>query len=113
MAIRLPNLGKLPGQTGSKYQFTQNLTAPGNGEWIIIDKRFIAVILSSTGDGRVEITTGSLTNIQNDTVNAGSIVAWSNGDIGVSIQATNIPECMAIRSVNISGNTDMTVSASE
>ena len=95
---------------GALFTVREQLTGAGNGAWTYIPRgsRGIAVILDSTGDGRIEVTNSSYANIAADTVPAGELVAWPLGDIGATKQDAFIRSGNAFRQVNISGTTTMT-----
>lgn len=115
MATKLLSFGNSGIRLGTrKFQNSEELVAPGNGEWFILPaKNTNSVILSSTGNGRIEITNASQADINNDTVPATEIVPWSNGNIGVSIMSAAIIQGSAFRQVNISGTTHMSLSISK
>ncbi len=98
--------------TGNKIVLpngSQQLTSAGNGEWIFFPRgvESVSIILDSTGDGRIEATNASYSDVENDTVPSNSIVPWPDGDIGVDRKEINLNHCQAFRQVNISGTTTL------
>ena len=102
--------------TQNAYQLKppEELSAPGNGEWILIPirnngSREAAVTLSGTASwsGKVQGT-----NSTREDVIAGNAVAvdWPNGEIS-SVTNRVLFNFTAVRQVNVSGTTKLEVNA--
>lgn len=90
------------------WQYDDSKAAAGNGAWVKVPPgRTVGVVLSSTGDGRVEVTFDDYAAIDAGSVATESIVVWDHGNIGVSKKAATISMASAFRQVNISGTTKM------
>ena len=115
MATKLLSFGNSGIRIGTrKFQNSEELGAPGNGAWFIFPAGTSnSVILSSTGDGRIEFTNASQTDIEANNVPATEIVSWTNGNIGVAIKSASAIQCSAIRQVNLSGTTHLSLSVSK
>jgi hypothetical protein len=90
------------------WRFSETLSVPGNGQWIEFPNgvRGAAVELSIiTGQGSVESTVESLTNVRNDSASG---VVWDQGVVSGTTQDYVIP-VTAVRAVNVSGEITINV----
>lgn len=97
-----------------RFAYNDSKAAAGNGAWVMFPEgvESIGVVLSSTGDGRIEVCFDTDAAINAGTPDAESIVVWDHGNIGVSKKTSVIMKCAAFRQVNISGTTKMYAVAS-
>ena len=98
------------GYNQRRFEFNESKAAAGNGNTIVIPPNIkgIAVTLEITaGNGKVQATTSSLADVL---AGAEVWVDWSKGAITATAQDYVMP-CTALRLVNISGTTKITLVA--
>lgn len=90
---------------GFVMQYKDQVSTPGNGDWILFPRGSdrVIVILAATGTGRVEGTTASKADIDADTVVTNEIEVWPHGDISGDKKSVAINGCTAFRAVSVSG----------
>ena len=95
------------------YYYKETLTSAENGDWILvpIGTKLCSVILGiSSGSGKIEVTNDVDALRSGADPNAIDIVPWDNGTITATASSI-IQPVYAIRQVNISGTTSLTVVA--
>lgn len=93
------------------FQYSETLASPGNGKWILRPAaKFImsAILKPETGSGYIEVVIDELEKIENDT--ADNIMTWPEGIVTGITQGT-FTNVKALRQVNVSGTTILTVEA--
>ena len=89
------------------YKASESLSAPGNGQWIIIEPGIQQInvdLLITAGEGRIESTNDYEGAIAGTAVG----IAWDAGNVSTSTQGSAFGVA-AIRVVNISGTTKVIV----
>jgi hypothetical protein len=89
-------------QDQKAFEYEETISSPGNGEWVEFPNGVngAAVELEiATGEGRVEATLDSLSEVQAGTANG---IAWDFGNVTGTTQDWVVP-VTALRGVNISG----------
>lgn len=95
------------------YFAKETLSAPGNGEWILIPNGSISIsaaLDAISGSGKVQATL-DLEAIRNNTAPSG-IVDWTPGSISGAVDSDVLNPAIAVRQVNASGTTILTIVAS-
>ena len=111
--------GKQPGLDGITNgrvndMVPEVISTPSNGNWYFwpAHAENLGAILASTGDGKLQVYMGASADLlDGGTENADLIVDWSAGAIGATTVTTVFLAGQAIRQVNISGDTTLSIVA--
>lgn len=102
------------GNETALFQYSEAVTGTSSGKWVFFPAGCnVSAIVTSTGGGKLQITNDSRANIEADTVAAGSIVDWDNGDTGADTKSSTVWACTAFRVKGISGTTTLYASANK
>jgi len=87
------------------FELTEELSAPGNGDWILVPDEVQNISVTAQGAGgataRVETTTSSYADVLDDVAVA---VIWANGEVTDATSDSAFP-CTAIRLVQTGAGT--------
>lgn len=112
MAYAIMTETMVPGYINSEYiyEYEDTKTAAANGDSVLIpgDKKLKVIsvtIIPTAGSGKIQTTTSSVADVMADAA------LWDDTNAGVVASQTTmaLELCTAIRQVNVTGSTKMTV----
>ena len=95
------------------YYFKEKLLSASNGEWVLIPNgvEMISIILAApAGGGKIQVTNDYAAVAASTTPE--DLLDWDNGAISNTTESSRVSPVYAIRQVNTSGTTTMTIFAS-